>query len=88
MGHSRGRGCQAAPTTPLPWPLAWHSLLSESQQVRGTEVNEFAFGGGAGLLLSCDLRVAACHAQHGLTEVTLAIIPGAGGTRSLPRQSR
>ena len=48
-------------------------------------VNGFAFGGGTELLLACDLRVAAPHAQFGLTEVTLAIIPGAGGTQRLPR---
>lgn len=48
-------------------------------------VNGFAFGGGTELLLACDLRVAAPHAQLGLTEVSLAIIPGAGGTQRLPR---
>ncbi len=48
-------------------------------------VNGFAFGGGTELLLACDLRVAAAHAQLGLTEVSLAIIPGAGGTQRLPR---
>lgn len=44
-----------------------------------------AFGGGTELLLACDLRVAVDHAQFGLTETTLAIIPGAGGTQRLPR---
>lgn len=48
-------------------------------------VNGFAFGGGMELLLACDLRVAAPHAQFGLTETSLAIIPGAGGTQRLPR---
>jgi enoyl-CoA hydratase/carnithine racemase len=48
-------------------------------------VNGFAFGGGAELLLACDLRIAATHAQLGLTETSLAIIPGAGGTQRLPR---
>ncbi len=48
-------------------------------------VNGFAFGGGTELLLACDLRVAAAHAQFGLTETSLAIIPGAGGTQRLPR---
>ncbi len=48
-------------------------------------VNGFAFGGGTELMLSCDLRVAAEHASFGLTETTLAIIPGAGGTQRLPR---
>ena len=48
-------------------------------------VNGFAFGGGSELLLACDLRVAAEHAELGLTETSLAIIPGAGGTQRLPR---
>ncbi|HTF89470.1 MAG TPA: enoyl-CoA hydratase-related protein [Planctomycetota bacterium] len=48
-------------------------------------VNGVAFGGGTELLLACDLRVAADHAQLGLTETSLAIIPGAGGTQRLPR---
>ena len=48
-------------------------------------INGAAFGGGTELLLACDLRVAAPHAQLGLTETSLAIIPGAGGTQRLPR---
>ena len=48
-------------------------------------VNGFAFGGGTELLLACDMRVAAPHAKLGLTETSLAIIPGAGGTQRLPR---
>ncbi len=48
-------------------------------------VNGFAFGGGTELLLACDLRVVSAHAKLGLTEVSLAIIPGAGGTQRLPR---
>ena len=48
-------------------------------------INGVAFGGGTELLLACDLRIAASHAQLGLTETSLAIIPGAGGTQRLPR---
>jgi enoyl-CoA hydratase/carnithine racemase len=48
-------------------------------------INGFAFGGGTELALSCDLRIAAVHATMGLTETSLAIIPGAGGTQRLPR---
>ena len=48
-------------------------------------IGGFAFGGGTELGLACDLRVAAPHATMGLTEVSLAIIPGAGGTQRLPR---
>lgn len=48
-------------------------------------IGGFALGGGTELTLACDLRVCAPHAQMGLTETTLAIIPGAGGTQRLPR---
>ncbi|MHB8417317.1 MAG: enoyl-CoA hydratase-related protein [Myxococcales bacterium] len=44
-----------------------------------------AFGGGTELALACDLRVASEAATLALTEVTLGIIPGGGGTQRLPR---
>jgi enoyl-CoA hydratase/carnithine racemase len=48
-------------------------------------INGIAFGGGTELALACDLRIAEESAQMGLTEVSLGIIPGAGGTQRLPR---
>ena len=48
-------------------------------------INGVAFGGGLELALACDVRIAAEHAKMGLTETSLAIIPGAGGTQRLPR---
>lgn len=48
-------------------------------------LNGAAFGGGLELALGCDVRLAARHAKVGLTETSLAIIPGAGGTQRLPR---
>jgi methylglutaconyl-CoA hydratase len=48
-------------------------------------VNGVAFGGGTELALAADLRIAAESAKFGLTETSLAIIPGAGGTQRLPR---
>jgi len=44
-----------------------------------------ALGGGFELALGCDARVALTGTVVGLPEVTLGIIPGAGGTQRLPR---
>ncbi|WP_041056778.1 enoyl-CoA hydratase-related protein [Jeotgalibacillus campisalis] len=48
-------------------------------------MNGHAFGGGMELALACDFRIANENALMGLTETSLAIIPGAGGTQRLPR---
>lgn len=44
-----------------------------------------ALGGGFELALGCDARVAHPKAMVGLPEVTLGMVPGAGGTQRLPR---
>jgi enoyl-CoA hydratase/carnithine racemase len=48
-------------------------------------VHGFALGGGTELAMLADFVVAAEDAVFGLTEVSLGIIPGGGGTQSLPR---
>lgn len=48
-------------------------------------INGYCLAGGLEMALMCDIRIAAEHAQFGLTEPSRGIIPGAGGTQRLPR---
>lgn len=61
------------------------SAIDQLPQPTIAAINGFAFGGGMELALSCDFRLATNIAVMGLTETSLAIIPGAGGTQRLPR---
>ena len=48
-------------------------------------VNGAAYGGGCEIAGCCDFLYAAETARFALTEVTLGIMPGGGGTQTLPR---
>lgn len=48
-------------------------------------VNGHAYGGGMEMALACDFVYVSEAARFALPEVTLGIMPGAGGTQNLPR---
>lgn len=48
-------------------------------------VSGHAYAGGLEMVLASDFAYGADHARFALTEVTIGIMPGAGGTQTLPR---
>jgi enoyl-CoA hydratase/carnithine racemase len=48
-------------------------------------VNGAAYAGGLEIVLHCDFAYASTGARFALTEVSLGIMPGGGGTQTLPR---
>jgi 3-hydroxyacyl-CoA dehydrogenase len=60
-------------------------LIEQSHVPWIAAINGTALGGGLELALACRARVATADASLGLPEVTLGVVPGAGGTQRLPR---
>ncbi|WGM45935.1 Fatty acid oxidation complex subunit alpha [Brevundimonas sp. NIBR10] len=72
-----------APVAPLlPEVLA---VIEAFEKPIAAAVHGVAFGGGLELALACHIRIAETGAQLSLPEVTLGLLPGAGGTQRLPR---
>ena len=61
------------------------SLIEDSPKPVVCALHGTAVGGGCELSLACHSRVAVTGTRIGLPEVTLGIVPGAGGTQRLPR---
>ena len=65
--------------------LAGWSKLSETRKPVIAAVSGFCLGGGLELAMMCDIIIASETARFALPEITLGIMPGAGGTQRLPR---
>jgi enoyl-CoA hydratase len=62
----------------------WGLFLSLPQPLIAA-LHGYVLGSGIEMALCCDLRIASEDARFGLPEVSLGLIPAAGGTQTLPR---
>jgi enoyl-CoA hydratase len=70
------------------WGLRGHALFDRLAALPPpviAAINGIAFGGGLELALCADIRIVGEQARLGLPEVTIAALPGWGGTQRLPR---
>ena len=62
----------------------WGLLLGLEKPVV-VALHGYVLGSGVEMALCCDVRIASEDAQFGMPEVSLGLVPAAGGTQTLPR---
>ena len=58
--------------------------LMNARFVTIAAINGYALGGGLECCLACDLRIAESHAEMGLPEPAVGLLPAGSGTQNLP----
>ena len=67
------------------WERDVWGLFSRLKQPLIAAVHGYVLGSGVEIATFCDIRIASDEAIFGLPEVSLGMIPAAGGTQTLPR---
>lgn len=85
-GEAFAAGADAKEFDGPPLPPHLPDVLEKLERLPAiAALNGIALGGGLEIAMACRMRIAVPGAVLGMPEVTLGVVPGAGGTQRLPR---